>query len=517
MEVIAEQLKPPPATVEFYRDSEFTQKLDYYLNQKVEVTQVTTGKTVVRKMLQSPGWSLPNDATIYVRAEVPTSETKGKLLDFLVDWFGSVSSGQLPDPITRPAVLISDDGEKSVYKVALNLTTDKLPRGEVGVLAVLRIRDGAELGSAQTMYDSRELGFISGSKDREFNAEKIFGTIKTAFGAEYGTAFTEGVREYTTGGKNHLTDDMKFDTADFAWELMHGTAGTFHADPPLGTFLLKNVATLGSKNAEWAALASCSLFQSVNPTPGNRGVQGVFAKYPRLFASGLHLALGGLTPLHSNPYLMGKRYSDFAAQLKSGQTLAQGWTDAQALGLHGYGPRWQQDAIRGIAIGPNLKYKNEATNIEDKLPLASAVRLSPDFVALEDADLGAIVSEIAKDDQGRPKEAFPVTVVGAPKARVVDDKVELSVRLEIRRIPLEHLNLGRRVLLVQLGIQPLWTFRSNNTFTQAADHVLADTKILVPKTDYDMLKTSDKQIAVLAGQNQFYWGRSNRITLPDPE
>src|SRR5262249_33774825 len=216
--------KRPPAIVEFFLDAEFTKKLDYFPQQKAKVTQVTTGKEVIRNMRKSPAWSLPKDAKIYVRSEVPTESVGGKPVEFLFDWSGFIR-GTKPAPITKPGDLVANDGKKSTYKAVLSLPDDKLPSGEVVLIGSLSVKGGAKLASGETVYDTREMGFISGSADRDANAKQIFDTVKAALTAQYAITFDYTAAQYNGGdpknNKNHLTDDLEFDTADFSWMLMH--------------------------------------------------------------------------------------------------------------------------------------------------------------------------------------------------------------------------------------------------------------------------------------------------------
>src|SRR5262249_30878988 len=146
-------------------------------------------------------------------------------------------------------------------------------------------------------------------------------TVKAALTAQYAITFDYTAAQYNGGdpknNKNHLTDDLEFDTADFSWMLMHGAAfrtGSLQRDDDLGVIDLANVTKLGQKDGEWAVFASCKLFGTVNLAPANKGIKEFIDSFPSFFSNGLHLVLGGFTVLHSNPYLILDRYKKFANQ-----------------------------------------------------------------------------------------------------------------------------------------------------------------------------------------------------------
>jgi hypothetical protein len=546
-ETVGKQPKPPAQIVEFSPYSNFTEKLDYFLSNKVKVTQVTTGKLVDRWMLKSPRWSLPNDAKIYLRAEVATVLVKDKTVNFLVKC--SQKGTEDTKSITKLAQLTEANGDKSTYQLELSLNDsveeNRPLSGEIAVKANLMVDGKADpLVEGETMYDSREIGFISGSQDKNKNAQGIFNTVKSALKNLYTIVFDEDDQAYKNGKNNHLTDnsDLKFDTADFSWELMHGTrknnvfsleSGILNPEyekkenkdgttteigvPP---FSLRDVTTLGKKDNEWVVFNSCDLFSEFNSTEKNgvKGIEGFFDRYPFLFSNGLHLALGARTLMHSNLMLVGRRYQNFINQIKIGTPrLADEWASLQAFGPHGYNARgdWYE-AFQGIAIGPNLKYGKEKTNIEDTLPIGGPQKLSPDFVALEDNDLGAIYSPKKKEDE------FPVSISDEDglKAQIINQEVNLKIKMTVAYIPQDsidgnYLKTNIAVKLYSNGILQ----DKNATVTPGSSNLTVDATIKIDIVKYNDLRKTDQQFTIWPNYNTKvdpFWARSKPVSLPAP-
>jgi len=422
-----------------FRD-ETDNELGCYRNVRVKVKQVQNGnKEIVKQMLASPMYSLPADAAVYFKAVVPQKRVAGRQVKFKVNM---MRPGDSQDDVMKEVIAehVKTEAGNSTYKGKLP-GTDKL-RGEVEIIVALMAgSDVVAIGDA--MYDSREACLFGGSWDRKVNVEAIFNAIanhKNSAGKKLSdeNEYAFEIEPYITNAREYLTDPdpkkRKFDKADFSMEVIHGKPGSFHPDtekkPHPLAFTSRDVKA-GANDCEWGVFYSCQFFSKL------RSGTGVTKHFGNFFQDGLHMAMGGITCMHSNKHFMVPKFQEqFVVPALRGDTAVRAlWLNTVPMGPHGYGNAWWS-GVTACTISPNLKYGDHGSNTDDVLPIGGLKPLSPDFRCTEDKDF-LVDTRDKLDAQGKPIPEFPVTVTETTVAPD-GEKFKLTVKATIKNVRIEH-------------------------------------------------------------------------------
>jgi hypothetical protein len=406
----------PALVPKVYLDAQFATELSYYRQEKRKVAQLKTEKEVHRWVWDSPKYSVPVDTTLHAWALVPEKLLKqgGKVQLKLrtKTRFGSVEN------VTKDANLVGKQGKAAViYAAQFNIKNDQLTVGEASAYVAVLV-GGQQVGEAQrAMYDTREMGFLCGANDRDDNAAVIFNVVKNhevngkKLSEEYEVRHEELFEEYDDHEWDCLTDldieDRKFDQVDLSFEVMHGLPGvikryrTDENDKLYTVNVRLRDVLAGVDNCEWGVFYSCRGFEKAGD---GKKVVGL---YPLLFRYGLHVAMGGVTCMHSNRHLMKPRFEEkWVKPILQGpaQPIASVWCSTVAFGKHGYRWAWSGE-LKGGAFAPRLRLAGAPVNAADALPVGvGAVSLSPDFECIESQDVDVVATSQP------PAEEFPVTI-----------------------------------------------------------------------------------------------------------
>ncbi len=443
-----------PGEIALFMDSTCAEdkRVDYYEGNSEEEVVFDGGAKEKRQVLASPMWSFPIGYEVYVATILPKKEYAGKAVTVTLTFQPKgLAPGQ--DPPVKLFVYQGQPEEMDTrirYSQKMALGQGDVPDGEVIVKMVARC-DGFIVAEGTTAYDTRKGGFWCGANDRDGNFKALSGIV--AGSLRQNNKFdvpqmdVAGQRRYQSYVEYDKNSDVEngftgedpskrfVDSADFAFEIIHGIPRhLFRYTGPEGkgrqTIPLGNVV-LGRNNCEWAVFDSCWMFSKYSdqsaaevrtggwPKEGpmvavddevHREMRKMIPdeeKY-KLLGNGLHVTMGGVTPLHTQLALMRPRMETFAADMATGRVpVSQLWLTASAFGMHGYGSRGTWMNTIPCAMGMQFTCRG-VKNYDEKIPFGAApYKIGPDVKPHPDK----LKTDVLFDRKAVFTPAFPVTLL----------------------------------------------------------------------------------------------------------